>query len=157
MWNEFETSAEVSNSSIWIHTTCATRVFFFHYSRATSDDQLSSNFHRFIILCMHVCIRQVRRVVFDNNQRCQVPLSNKAQYNLPAVKFWWNGYCYKWNIHFSFMIIYNQIFSHNNFIPGRVETRPILVVGRVEHSSSLPGQRGPHKDLSRSRCKGSFY
>ena len=33
------------------------RVFFFHYSLTTTtyNDQLSPNFHRFVILCIHVC------------------------------------------------------------------------------------------------------
>ena len=35
IWIKFETLAEVSNSSIWKYTTCATRVFMFHCSLET--------------------------------------------------------------------------------------------------------------------------
>ena len=52
---DFETSDlefEVSKSSIWKHTTlCDKGVFSFILSR-NFDDQLSSNFHRFVILCI---------------------------------------------------------------------------------------------------------
>ena len=39
------------------------------------DDQLSSIFHRFCYF-MHVEIHQVSRLVFDNYQRCPVPLNS---------------------------------------------------------------------------------
>ena len=35
--------------------TCATRVFLFQYSLAIFDDQLSPNFHRFVIWCFITC------------------------------------------------------------------------------------------------------
>ena len=52
----FETSDlefEVSKSSIWKHTTswCDKGVFFLSIIFCNFDDRLSSNFHRFVILC----------------------------------------------------------------------------------------------------------
>ena len=58
---EFETSAEISISSIWKHKTCVTRVFFLPLLSRNFDDQLSSNFHRFSFNCIHVGIHQVRQ------------------------------------------------------------------------------------------------
>ena len=75
IWIEFETSAEVSKSSIWKHTTCAARVFCQPLISCNFANQLSPNFHRFVILCIHVEIFQVRRLIFDNYQRCPVPLN----------------------------------------------------------------------------------
>ena len=41
---------------IWKHTTCATRVFFFfHYSFATSMNNLVKKIHRLVILCKQLC------------------------------------------------------------------------------------------------------
>ena len=50
----------MSNSSFWKHTTCATRVFFRSLFSWNFHEQLSSNFHRFFILCIYFEIRQVR-------------------------------------------------------------------------------------------------
>ena len=44
--------AEVSIQGIWKHTTCVTRVFFLPLFSRNFDDRLSSNFHRFVILCI---------------------------------------------------------------------------------------------------------
>ena len=68
---DFETSHvrswnQASESTQLVRQGC----FFFHYSFANYNDHLSSNYHRFVIWCM------LRRLVFDNYQRCPVPLSN---------------------------------------------------------------------------------
>ena len=39
----------------------------FELSQNFDDQLLSSNFHRFVILCINVEIHQVKRLVFDNN------------------------------------------------------------------------------------------
>ena len=50
--NWFRTSADNLKSSIWKHTTCATKAFFLPLFSRNFNDQLSSNFHRFVILCI---------------------------------------------------------------------------------------------------------
>ena len=62
---EFNSQVLVSNSNILEHTTCATRKFFFHYSLAIILLQLQQPI---------VEIHQIKRLVFDNYQRCPVPL-----------------------------------------------------------------------------------
>ena len=53
-------------------------LFFFHHSYPRNfDDRLSSNFHRCVLFCAYVDTHQVRRLVFDNYQWCQVSLSRK--------------------------------------------------------------------------------
>ena len=50
---DFENSEldfEVSRSSIWKHTTSCDNVFFLSLLSRNFDDQLKSNFHRFVIL-----------------------------------------------------------------------------------------------------------
>ena len=66
---DFKTSEldfHFSKSSIWKHTTFVSRMFFFHYSLAAST---SSNFHRFVILC--IC--------------CDTPSEKTGLWQLPIV------------------------------------------------------------------------
>ena len=53
--------------------------FFFHYY---PDDQLSWNFHRFVILSIHVEIHQVRRLVFD-----KLPIVSSV-FNVTLFRVW---------------------------------------------------------------------
>ena len=46
-------------------------MFFLSLFSCNCDDQLSPNFHRFVIWCVE--IHQVRILVFDNYQSCPVP------------------------------------------------------------------------------------
>ena len=57
------------------HTTCATRVFSFHYSLATSTTNWAQMFTG-LLFYAYVEIHQVRRLVLDNYQRCPVPLKH---------------------------------------------------------------------------------
>ena len=49
------------------------------YNYFKTDDQLSSNFHRFVyfVHMLRYTIHQVRGLVFDNYQRCRVSFSRK--------------------------------------------------------------------------------
>ena len=71
---DFDTSSlefEVSKSSIWKHpTSCDKGVFFFQLSR-NSDDQSRSNYTG-LLFYRYVEKHQVRRLVFDNYQKCPV-------------------------------------------------------------------------------------
>ena len=82
---DFETSElelEVSNSNICKHTTsCDKGVFSLHYSR-NFDDQLSSNFLRFVILC----------ICWYTKWLWQLPLMSsvfKNNIRLSPVKIYW--------------------------------------------------------------------
>ena len=79
-WIGFETSAEVSSSSIWKHTTCATRVFISSMLLSRNfDNQLSSHSHRFVIL--RICWDTP--ISLDNNyQMCPVPLREKTSWDI---------------------------------------------------------------------------
>ena len=87
-----------------------TRVFFLPLLSRNFDDQLRSNYHRFVT-CAYVEIHQVRRLVFDNYQRCLVSLSlafimafNSSNmecytltlwdwtYKIPAIPFIWKAF-----------------------------------------------------------------
>ena len=67
IWFDFETSAEVWKSSIWTESTQlrTNRVFSLPLFSHNFEDQLSSNFHRFV-LCAYFEIHQVRRLVSEN-------------------------------------------------------------------------------------------
>ena len=74
-------------SSIWKHTTCANKAVFLPLLSRNFDDQLSSNFHRFLILCICCEMHQVRRLVFDNYQLCPKPLTTGLQI---YTRVWWS-------------------------------------------------------------------
>ena len=57
---------------------CVTRAFFLPLFPRNFDDQLSSNFPRFVI-CAYIEIHHVRKLLFENNQRCPVSLGYKRK------------------------------------------------------------------------------
>ena len=61
------------------HTKCVQQsCFFLALFSCNFDDQLSPNFHRFLMLC--ILLWDVRTLVFDNNQKlCQVPLNEDGE------------------------------------------------------------------------------
>ncbi len=66
----------------------ASRVFFLSLFSCNFNDQLSPNFHRFVILCIHwVEIHQVRILVFDIYQKHTLPLigPNKLKMELKVI------------------------------------------------------------------------
>ena len=72
-----------------MHTNTAKKCFvstIYIYLNATNfDHQLSPNFHKFITSLLfyeYVEMQQVRILVFDNYQMCQVPGSNRDKLNL---------------------------------------------------------------------------
>ena len=83
---DFDTSSlefEVSKSSIWKHpTSCDKGVFFFQLSR-NSDDQSRSNYTG-LLFYRYVEKHQVRRLVFDNYQKCPLSLKKKKK---PSLQF----------------------------------------------------------------------
>ena len=90
IWIEFETSQLRSRvQGIWKHITCATRVFFLPFFSRNFGDQLSSTFHRFVMLICICWDTLVRILVFDNYQRCPVPLMTMFILTLQRLYLGW--------------------------------------------------------------------
>ena len=80
---DFETSSlefEVTKSSIWKHTTsCDKGVFVFHSYLATPTTNQAKIFTG-LLFYAYVEIHQVRRLVFDNYQKCTLSLSSDSYF-----------------------------------------------------------------------------
>ena len=90
---------------IWNHTSlCNKGVFFFHYYLATLKTNWVKMFTD-LLLCPYFGIHQVRRLVFDNYQRCPVPLFSPTHavvfINIPVIDELFYRVCVKeflsWN------------------------------------------------------------
>ena len=87
---------------IFVQQVC----FFLSPFCRNSDDQLSSNFYRLVILCINVGIHQVRTLVTDNYQMCTFSLKYKQNImiqHLSVIKF---RLLFNFFINFSFEFCY---------------------------------------------------
>ena len=107
-------------------------VFFLSLLSRNFDDRLSPNCHRFVILCI-VKIQQVRRLVFDNYQSCECPVSKEIKQSKRFIKRWRCCGFENNKSHLTFCSIY--CFMPNNYVTKWRWDQQITKCGEINQRS----------------------
>ena len=172
---EFETSAEISNSSIWKHTSCATRVCFLPLFFATSTNNEVQMFTA-LLFYAYVKIHQVRRLVFHKKVPmplilyfCFVPscmrritcYCRKIFYELLTKIPTTNHYSYKFFINSVLLVsmVINWQMNNKSYIRVVFKVKLSVCVFQFDIAVGLTiiGLRAPSPDNNSNIYKTSFW